>query len=97
MASETRTLDEQDGSWEEREAQTKARSIAEHSYEVGLAQRLVGHLKQGFHQTSPFTVPSRNEGIMFLVAVKASNSLRCAIDLTLKGYYVQAQTLARSA
>jgi hypothetical protein len=73
------------------ERQTRGENVTE----VALMDGFFNHLSEGFNALSaPFT-PSESGTKTLLLATMGYNSLRWASELTLKGYYTQANALSR--
>ena len=73
------------------------RTHAENQIEVKLCERFFGHLVDGFNLIeSPFKSEELPRTIL-LIATLGYDSLRWSLELLLKGYYGQANALARMA
>lgn len=79
------------------EKEIARRTQAENQTEVKLCERFLGHLSNGFNLIeSPFKWEELN-GTILLLATLGNDSLRWSFELLLKGYYGQANALARMA
>lgn len=82
-------------SFQKTEAQVKAITAAKHMKEIKLVEKLINHYLAGFRALGKFTLNEDNEleYAWLLLTTRSFNSLRCAYDLLLKGYYSQAVML----
>lgn len=77
--------------------ETSRRTQRDNELEVSLCERSLQHVFDGFNRLKrPFSWEERSGTILSLAAL-AANSLVCSFELLLKGYYLQANTLSRSA
>lgn len=80
------------------ETRTAQQTQAECEAAVGLAERSLAYLNDGLNlMPAEWTVPSVREGLILQLVTMGYDSLRWAFELGLKGYYVQAYALIRTA
>lgn len=85
-------------SLEDIESQIKGTSIAKHGEEIKLMTSVSEAYIKGFEYIDAFTYTKENEvetAWLFLVT-RSFHSIRCAMQLTLMGYYSQALSLLRT-
>ena len=80
----------------EHDKEISRRTQAANPTEIGLSERSLGHLTDGFNRIErPYTWNEPN-GTVLLLATLAHNSLRWAFEMLLKGYYTQANALSQA-
>lgn len=80
----------------EHEKQISERTQAENPTEVGLCERFLNHLGDGFNRIERPLTYEEPKGTILLLTTMGYNSLRWAWELLLKGYYTQANALSRT-
>ena len=83
-------------SLDEHEAETQVLTLADHANEIALLDRVLEHFLR-LDVLSGQKFESQAQRLILTLGVRSFNSLRCARDALLRGYYVQAMTLARAA
>jgi hypothetical protein len=78
------------------EKRISERTQAENPTEVGLCERFLNHLGDGFNRIERPLAWEERKGTILLLATMGYNSLRWAWELLLKGYYTQANALSRT-
>jgi hypothetical protein len=84
-------------SLEEGEAEVHRRTLKDFAPQVDLARRMFNFILRAHGAIGPVTFRHDQATAYVLLVDRSVNSLRCAYDLTLRGYYGQAMTLIRSA
>lgn len=83
-------------SFDDKEAETRRQTIANHQEDIALLQRVLNDFLLGFDALHGYKTKHQNEGLMLTLCVKAFNSMKCAHDNLLNGYYAQCLTLVRT-
>ena len=75
-----------------------AKGAKEHAREVQLLVQSLNVFVSGFNNLPAFEINDENQAeyVWLCTSIRCFHSLRCALDLTLKGYYSQSLTLART-
>jgi hypothetical protein len=80
------------------EALTRETIKEKHKREIEILTGILNSFLSGFSYMGLFTLQEDNESeyILLLILMRSLNSIRCSIDLMLKGYYSQSMSLLRT-
>ena len=69
-----------------------------HAKEINIFAGMLNTYTNGFNLVGSFEIEEDNEAetIWLLLSTRCLHSIRCAIDLSLKGYYSQAMSIIRT-
>ncbi len=81
------------------ESLTRKTTKEKHWKEIEICTGILNTFLSGFSSIGFFELKEDNESeyIWLLILIRCFNSIRCAIDMLLKGYYSQAMSLLRTA
>ena len=82
----------------QREASTRRTTKENHWREIEIFTGIINTFLSGLSSVGAFQLQENNEGeyVWLLILIRSLNSVRCSIDLMLKGYYSQAMSLLRT-
>jgi len=82
----------------QRESLTRETIKKKHWREIEICTGILNTFLSGFSSMRSFELKEENESeyVWLLILMRSLNSIRCAIDLMLKGYYSQAMSLLRT-
>lgn len=83
-------------SLDEIEDENRRQTLKRHGGDVALIERVLNDFLPAFDALDGYRIQHDWERLLLILTVKAFNSLRCACDALLRGYYSQALTLVRT-
>lgn len=83
-------------SLDHKEAETSALTQSERAEDIAVLVRVMGDFLPGFAALEGYVSDGPHDVAVLGMCIRAFNSLKCAYDLLLKGYYSQSVTLART-
>ncbi len=80
------------------ESLTRETIKKKHWREIEICTGILNTFFSGFNSMGSFELKKENESeyVWLLILIRSLNSIKCAIDLMLKGYYSQAMSLLRT-